>query len=43
MTLPDDWPADRRVALSVSVMLEGWTDDSAPGIGPLHWWAVEPG
>ncbi len=26
---------DRPVALSVSVMLEGWTDDSAPGIGPM--------
>jgi hypothetical protein len=35
MTLPSGWPADRRVALSVSVMLEGWTDDSAPGIGPM--------
>jgi peptidoglycan/xylan/chitin deacetylase (PgdA/CDA1 family) len=23
------------VALSVSIMLEGWTDDSAPGIGPM--------
>jgi peptidoglycan/xylan/chitin deacetylase (PgdA/CDA1 family) len=35
MTLPKDWPADRRVALSVSVMLEGWTDEAAPGIGPM--------
>lgn len=35
MILPKDWPADRRVALSVSVMLEGWTEDSAPGIGPM--------
>jgi hypothetical protein len=35
MTLPPGWPADRRVALSVSVMLEGWSDDSAPGIGPM--------
>jgi hypothetical protein len=35
MTLPCGWPADRRIALSVSVMLEGWTDDSAPGIGPM--------
>jgi hypothetical protein len=25
----------RPLALSVSVMLEGWTDDSAPGIGPM--------
>ena len=29
------WPLDRPVALSVNVMLEGWTDDSAPGIGPM--------
>jgi peptidoglycan/xylan/chitin deacetylase (PgdA/CDA1 family) len=35
MTLPSGWPADRSIALSVSVMLEGWTDDSAPGIGPM--------
>src|SRR5438477_12349872 len=28
-----DFP--RPLALSVSVMLEGWTDDSAPGIGPM--------
>jgi peptidoglycan/xylan/chitin deacetylase (PgdA/CDA1 family) len=33
--LPAGWPADRQIALSVSVMLEGWTDDSAPGIGPM--------
>jgi peptidoglycan/xylan/chitin deacetylase (PgdA/CDA1 family) len=29
------WPIDRPIALSVSIMLEGWTDDSAPGIGPM--------
>lgn len=34
-TLPRNWPAERQIALSVSVMLEGWTDDSAPGIGPM--------
>lgn len=34
-TLPRNWPAERKIALSVSVMLEGWTDDSAPGIGPM--------
>ena len=28
-----DFP--RPLALSVSVMLEGWTDDAAPGIGPM--------
>src|SRR5215831_18983751 len=32
---PAGWPADRPLALSVSVMLEGWTDDAAPGIGPM--------
>jgi len=32
---PEGWPAGRPVALSVSVMLEGWTDDAAPGIGPM--------
>jgi hypothetical protein len=35
MTLPSGWPADRSIALSVSVMLEGWTDDGAPGISPM--------
>ena len=25
----------KPLAISVSVMLEGWTDDSAPGIGPM--------
>jgi hypothetical protein len=34
-TLPKAWPQGRHIALSVSVMLEGWTDDSAPGIGPM--------
>lgn len=33
--LPKGWPADRPIALCVSVMLEGWTDDAAPGIGPM--------
>jgi peptidoglycan/xylan/chitin deacetylase (PgdA/CDA1 family) len=33
--LPAGWPQGRPVALSVSVMLEGWTDDAAPGIGPM--------
>ncbi|HTR83689.1 MAG TPA: polysaccharide deacetylase family protein, partial [Reyranella sp.] len=35
MALPAGWPKDRPLALSISVMLEGWTDDSAPGIGPM--------
>jgi hypothetical protein len=30
---PPNWP--QPLAISVSVMLEGWTDDSAPGIGPM--------
>jgi hypothetical protein len=33
--LPKGWPQGRPLAVSVSVMLEGWTDDSAPGIGPM--------
>jgi peptidoglycan/xylan/chitin deacetylase (PgdA/CDA1 family) len=32
---PEGWPKDRSLAVSVSVMLEGWTDDAAPGIGPM--------
>jgi hypothetical protein len=34
-SLPAGWPKDRPLAISLSVMLEGWTDDSAPGIGPM--------
>lgn len=34
-TRPSGWPATRPLAVSVSVMLEGWTDDAAPGIGPM--------
>jgi hypothetical protein len=33
--LPPGWPAGRPLAISINVMLEGWTDDSAPGIGPM--------
>jgi len=33
--IPKGWPKDRPLAVSVSVMLEGWTDDSAPGLGPM--------
>lgn len=29
------WPDGRSIAVSVSVMLEGWTDGSAPGVGPM--------
>lgn len=33
--LPKYWPKRKALAVSVSIMLEGWTDDSAPGIGPM--------
>jgi peptidoglycan/xylan/chitin deacetylase (PgdA/CDA1 family) len=33
--LVDGWPEGRPLAISVNIMLEGWTDDSAPGIGPM--------
>jgi len=32
---PPGWPADKPLAISVSVMLEGWAEGSAPGIGPM--------
>lgn len=32
---PRGWPQGRPLAVSVSIMLEGWTDDAAPGIGPM--------
>lgn len=34
-TPPQGWPAGRPLAISVSVMLEGWAEGSAPGIGPM--------
>ena len=33
--LPAGWPAGRSLAVSVSVMLEGWNDGAAPGVGPM--------
>ena len=33
--LPPGWPRGRAIAVSVSVMLEGWSDGTAPGIGPM--------
>jgi hypothetical protein len=33
--LPSAWPRGRAIAVSVSVMLEGWSDGAAPGIGPM--------
>ena len=35
MTPPPGWPAGRPLAISVRVMLEGWAEGSAPGIGPM--------
>jgi len=37
------WPADRPLAVSLSVMLEGWAEGSAPGIGPMGNHAKSPG
>ena len=34
-SLPAGWPEARPLAVAVNVMLEGSTDDSAPGIGPM--------
>ena len=33
--VPSGWPARQPLAVSVSVMLEGWAEGSAPGIGPI--------
>lgn len=33
--VPPGWPTGRPLAVSVSVMLEGWQEGSAPGIGPM--------
>jgi peptidoglycan/xylan/chitin deacetylase (PgdA/CDA1 family) len=35
MQLPRGWPSGPTLAVSVNVMLEGWSDDAAPGIGPM--------
>jgi hypothetical protein len=29
------WPVDRPLAVSLNVILEGWAEGSAPGIGPM--------
>jgi peptidoglycan/xylan/chitin deacetylase (PgdA/CDA1 family) len=34
-SLPASWPNGRSLAVSVSVMLEQWADDAAPGLGPM--------
>ena len=33
--LPAGWPEGRSLAVSVNVMLEGWSDGAAPGVGPM--------
>src|ERR1700753_628346 len=33
--VPNGWPGGRPLAVSVNVMLEGWAEGSAPGIGPM--------
>jgi peptidoglycan/xylan/chitin deacetylase (PgdA/CDA1 family) len=33
--LPANWPEGKALAVSVNVMCEAWTDDAAPGIGPM--------
>src|ERR1700761_3131690 len=33
--VPSGWPKDRPLAISVSVMLEGWAAPDAPGLGPM--------
>jgi hypothetical protein len=35
IAVPPTWPADRPLAVSVAVMLEGWAAPDAPGIGPM--------
>lgn len=34
-SVPKSWPAGCGLAFSVNVMLEQWSDDVAPGIGPM--------
>jgi hypothetical protein len=33
--IPSGWPSGKPLAISVSVMLEGWAAPDAPGIGPM--------
>ena len=33
--VPEGWPRDRKLAICVSVMLEGWAEPDAPGMGPM--------
>ncbi len=32
---PPGWPEQRPLAVSVSIMLEGWAEGAVPGIGPM--------
>lgn len=34
-SVPAGWPSGSAIAVSVSVMLEGWNDGAAPGVGPM--------
>ncbi|MCZ6838012.1 MAG: polysaccharide deacetylase family protein [Alphaproteobacteria bacterium] len=33
--LPAGWPEGKRLAVSVNIMCEAWSDDAAPDIGPM--------
>ena len=35
MPVPQGWPKDQPLAISVNVMLEGWVAPDAPGMGPM--------
>lgn len=35
IALPAGWPQARTLAVSVSVMLEGWSEGAAPGVRPM--------
>ena len=35
LATPPAWPSERPLAIALSVMLEGWAEGSAPGIGPM--------
>ena len=35
LSLPPGWLDGRDLAISVSVMLEGWSEGAAPGLGPM--------
>jgi peptidoglycan/xylan/chitin deacetylase (PgdA/CDA1 family) len=34
-TTPEGWPAERPLAVSFHIMCEAWTDEAAPGVGPM--------